>query len=96
MAFVTTGMSFTFIFLSLAITVLAAQMIYNFVLQPFLYSNSVKAHPLEIFIVILMAGSFAGVLGMILAIPAYTVLRVIGKEFFTNFKVIRKLTENME
>ena len=96
MAFVTTGMSFTFIFLSLAITVLAAQMIDNFVLQPFLYSNSVKAHPLEIFIVILMAGSFAGVLGMILAIPAYTVLRVIGKEFFTNFKVIRKLTENME
>lgn len=96
LAFVSTGMSLTFIVLSLGITVLAAQMIDNFILQPFLYSNSVNAHPLEIFIVILMAGHVGGVLGMILAIPAYTVLRVIGKEFFTNFKIVRKLTENME
>lgn len=94
-ALVASGMSFPFIFFSLAITVLAAQMIDNFILQPFLYSSSVKAHPLEIFIVILMAGHAVGVVGMIFAIPAYTVLRVIGKEFFAHFKVVRKLTENM-
>lgn len=96
MAFITTGTSFTFIFLSLGITILAAQMIDNFILQPLLYSNSVNAHPLEIFIVILMAGSVGGVLGMVVAIPTYTVLRVIAREFFANFKIVQKLTENLE
>lgn len=71
------------------------QAIDNFVLQPYIYSSSVKAHPLEIFIVILMAGYIAGVLGMLLAIPAYTVLRVFAKEFLNNFRVVQKLTENM-
>lgn len=95
MAFVGGDTTMTFIVLSLAITILAAQMIDNFLLQPILYSNSVNAHPLEIFIVILMAGHFAGVVGMLLAIPTYTVLRVIAKEFFNNFKIVRKLTEKM-
>jgi predicted PurR-regulated permease PerM len=95
-AFVSSGMTITFIFISLGITVLCTQFIDNTFIQPILYSNSVDAHPLEIFIVILMAGHFAGVIGMLLAIPAYTVLRVIAKEFFSNFKIVRKLTENME
>lgn len=95
-AFVSSGMTITFIFFSLAITVVCVQFLDNTFLQPILYSNSVDAHPLEIFIVILMAGSFAGVMGMLLAIPAYTVLRVIAKEFFSNFKIVQKLTENME
>lgn len=67
----------------------------DFVLQPTLYSNRVKAHPLEIFIVILIAGSVAGVLGMLLAIPAYNVIRVFAKEFFYNFRLVQKLTENI-
>jgi len=54
----------------------------NFILQPLIYSTSVKAHPIEIFLVILMAGSLAGIPGMILAIPGYTVLRIIAKQFF--------------
>ena len=94
-AFVGGGTTISFIFLSLVLTIAASQMIDNFIIQPLLYSNSVNAHPLEIFIVMLMAGHFAGVLGMLFAIPGYTVLRVIGKEFFTNFKLVRKLTENM-
>ena len=73
----------------------ATQLIDNLLLQPLIYSNSVKAHPLEIFLVLLTAGSIAGILGMLLAIPAYTVLRVFAKEFFNNFKVVKKLTENI-
>jgi predicted PurR-regulated permease PerM len=68
----------------------------NFIFQPFIFSNSVKAHPLEIFLVILIAGSLAGVVGMFLAIPFYTVIRVFSKEFFNNFKVVKKLTKNMQ
>ncbi len=72
------------------------QFIDNNFFQPLIYSSSVKAHPLEIFLVIMAAGSFGGVLGMILAIPVYTILRVFGAEFFSNIKFVRKLTENME
>lgn len=71
------------------------QLIDNLVFQPLIYSSSVKAHPLEIFLVILMAGNIAGVGGMILAIPAYTILRVIAKEFFDKFQVIQSLTSRM-
>jgi len=65
------------------------------VFQPFIYSKSVKAHPLEIFLVIIVAGHMYGVLGMMLAIPGYTVLRVILKEFLYQYKFIQQLTQNM-
>lgn len=63
--------------------------------QPLIYSSSVKAHPLEIFLVISIAGSIAGMTGMLLAIPTYTIVRVFAKEFFNNFKLVKKLTENI-
>lgn len=67
----------------------------NTVFQPVIFGTSVYAHPIEIFIVIIMAGSLAGIVGMILAIPAYTVVRVFAKEFFNNFRVVQKLTEKI-
>jgi len=67
----------------------------DFVLQPTLYSERVKAHPLEIFLVILIAGSLAGIVGMLLAIPSYTVLRVFAKEFFSQFSLVQKLTQKI-
>ncbi|MCL2683119.1 MAG: AI-2E family transporter [Bacteroidales bacterium] len=67
----------------------------NFVIQPIVYSKSVFAHPLEIFLVIMMAGSIAGVRGMIFAIPVYTLARIIAKEFFKHSKLVNKLTQRM-
>lgn len=67
----------------------------NIVFQPVIFSNSVRAHPLEIFIVILAAGFAAGVPGMILGIPTYTVLRVFAREFFYNFKAVQKITSGL-
>jgi predicted PurR-regulated permease PerM len=81
--------------LMIIVVFIIIHLIDNFIFQPFIFSNRVHAHPLEIFLVILVAGSLAGVLGMILAIPAYTVLRVFAKEFFNNFKVVKKLTKNI-
>lgn len=75
---------------------LSVQIIDNILFQPLIYSSSVKAHPLEIFLVILAAGSLAGITGMFLAIPAYTIVRVIAKEFFDNMKLVKKLTEKLE
>lgn len=74
---------------------LVFQLIDNIILQPYIYASSVKAHPLEIFMVILMAGYMAGITGMLFAIPAYTVIRVFAKEFFSNLKVVQRLTDSI-
>jgi predicted PurR-regulated permease PerM len=74
---------------------LAANLVDNILLQPLIYSNSVKAHPIEIFLVIIMAGSLAGIPGMVLAIPSYTVLRILAKEFLGNVRIVQKLTDKM-
>lgn len=71
------------------------KLIDDFFLQPLIYSKSVKAHPLEIFVVILMAGELGGVIGMIMAIPTYTFLRIIAKEFFFNLKFVQKITKDI-
>ncbi len=76
----------------MAIVFGSVQVIDNILFQPLIYSSSVMAHPLEIFLVILVAASIGGVVGMILAVPVYTIARVIAKEFFSNFKVVQKLT----
>ncbi|MCW3070264.1 MAG: hypothetical protein JWO44_154 [Bacteroidetes bacterium] len=75
---------------------LITQLVDAFFIQPFVISNTVKAHPLEIFLVILIAGTFAGITGMIVAIPVYTIIRIIAKEFLNNFKIVQKLTEDLE
>lgn len=67
----------------------------NIVFQPVIFSNSVKAHPLEIFVVVLAAGFAAGIPGMIFGIPAYTVMRVFAREFFYNFKAVKKITSSL-
>ena len=74
---------------------LAAQLIDNFIYQPLIYSTSIKAHPLEIFIVLLMAGHIGGIVGMLVAIPAYTVVRVIAIRFFYRFKPIQRLVPDL-
>ena len=71
------------------------QVIDNNLSQPLIFSKSVSSHPLEIFLVILIAGFLSGILGMIIAVPLYTILKVIGKEFFPENKVIQLLTKNI-
>lgn len=73
-----------------------AQLIDNYIFQPIIYSNSVKAHPLEIFIVLLMAGYVGGVVGMLIAIPAYTVTRVFAAKFLSHVKFVRMLTGSVQ
>ena len=70
---------------------MGAQLIDNFIYQPLIYSTSIKASPLEIFIVLLVAGHVGGMLGMLVAIPAYTVIRVIASRFFYHLKPVRRL-----
>jgi len=76
-------------------TFVIANLLDNILLQPIIYSKSVKAHPIEIFLVIIMAGKVFGVAGMIIAIPTYTIIRVIARQFLSQLKFVKALTENM-
>lgn len=81
--------------LQIAGTFLAVQMLDNFVFQPLIFSNSIDAHPLEIFLVIMIAGQLAGITGMVLAVPAYSFLRTVGAAFFSEFKLVKHLTKDI-
>lgn len=72
-----------------------AQAVDNFFTQPFIFSNRVNAHPLEVFLVISIAGTWAGPSGMVLAIPAYTLFRIVAKEWLGHLKVIDRLTKSL-
>ncbi len=71
------------------------QLVDNLFSQPVIFSNSVRSHPLEIFLVIIMAGLLFGVVGMIVAVPGYTTLKVILKEFLAENRIVKRLTENL-
>jgi predicted PurR-regulated permease PerM len=71
------------------------QILDNNISQPIIFSKSVSSHPLEIFLVILIAGFLFGILGMVIAVPLYTIFKVIGKEFFPENVVIQLLTKNI-
>ncbi|MCF6351039.1 MAG: AI-2E family transporter [Flavobacteriaceae bacterium] len=74
---------------------LVAQLIDNFLSQPIIFSKSVKSHPLEIFLSILIFGLLFGILGMVVAVPTYTAIKVILKEFFSENKIVKSLTKNL-
>ncbi len=68
----------------------------DFVLQPYIFSRRMQAHPLEIFLVIMIGARMEGIIGMVLAIPVYTILRVIAKVFLSEIKLVRKITEDLK
>lgn len=74
---------------------LIAQLIDNFLSQPIIFSKSVKSHPLEIFLVIIIGGLLFGITGMIVAVPSYTAIKVILKEFLSDNKIVISLTKNL-
>lgn len=93
------GMDFSTVILPKAGYVLiglaVGQLIDNFFSQPLIFSNSVKSHPLEIFLIIIIAGLLFGVVGMIVAVPGYTAIKVILKEFLADNKIVKSLTKSL-
>lgn len=71
------------------------QLIDNNVTSPLIFSKSVSSHPLEIFLIVLIVGYLFGIIGMIIAIPLYTILKVFGKEFYPENKIIQLLTKDI-
>lgn len=80
--------------LLMAVAFFGAQLADGLITQPLIFSKSVKAHPLEIFVVILVAGSMAGISGMLIAIPTYTALRTLAQVFFPQNRFVKALSRN--
>lgn len=72
-----------------------AQLIDNFFSQPIIFSKTTKSHPLEIFLIIIIGGLLFGIVGMITAVPMYTALKVILKEFLSDNKIVKSLTKDI-
>lgn len=62
----------------------------NVVYGPLIQGRSLKVHPVEIFLVIIAAGSFGGIAAMIIAVPSYAFLRIVGEEFFSQFRIFKQ------
>lgn len=77
--------------LSVFITVQALDML---IFQPLIFTKSVFAHPLEIFLIIMIGANIAGPIGMFVAIPSYTILRVTVKEFYNAYKTTQQLAKD--
>ena len=73
------------LFWKMAIIFAVLKAIDTFVLTPIIFGKIVQAHPIEIFIVILLAGYIGGITGMIFAVPAYSMIRIVVKEFFGSY-----------
>lgn len=71
------------------------QLIDNFINQPLIFGASVRSHPLEIFLVILIAGISSGIMGMVVAVPFYTAIKVIAKESLSEYKIVKRLTRDL-
>ena len=81
--------------IKIAVVYLAINMTDGLIFQPLIYGKSVKASPLEIFLVILISGTTAGIAGMAIAVPVYTLIRIIAKEFFSQFRSVANLTKDL-
>jgi predicted PurR-regulated permease PerM len=71
------------------VAMLLVQLIDNNVFQPFIQGKSVKAHPVEIFLVVIAAASIGGIPAMIIAVPAYGFLKIVATEFLSNFRLVK-------
>ncbi|HPQ08114.1 MAG TPA: AI-2E family transporter [Bacteroidia bacterium] len=69
--------------LKIVITLLTVNVLDGVIIQPYIFSNVLKAHPLEIFLVIISAGMIGGVIWMMFIIPIYVIIKVVAKEFYT-------------
>jgi len=74
---------------------LIAQLVDNFASQPLIFSKTTKSHPLEIFLIIIIGGILFGIVGMITAVPMYTAIKVILKEFLSDNKIVKSLTKDL-
>lgn len=72
--------------LKLVVVWTAVQFIEGHFISPNIMGKTLKIHPLTIIFILLSAGNLLGVVGVILGIPAYAILKVLVSHLFTMYK----------
>ncbi|KQL27544.1 AI-2E family transporter [Cytobacillus solani] len=72
--------------LYVAIIMLVAQQIEGNIVSPNIMGKTLKIHPLTIIVLILSAGNFMGIIGIIFVIPAYSIAKVLVVNIVKIFK----------
>ncbi|MCC5908657.1 MAG: AI-2E family transporter [Balneolaceae bacterium] len=74
------------------LAVMIAQILDNVVLQPLIFSKSADIHPVAILFIIMIGAQTAGILGMLVAIPIATIIKITVNQIswsFSNYHVFR-------
>jgi predicted PurR-regulated permease PerM len=61
----------------------------NGFVQPMIYAKSLNIHPVVILLLILIGSELFGLLGLLLAVPAANVIRVLATEIYRGYKSYR-------
>ena len=73
----------------IAIMTFVVQLVDNIIIQPLCFAKTVDMHPLTVIVVCIVGNQLMGVLGMLLAIPLYTILKVTAVETHWGLKEYR-------
>jgi predicted PurR-regulated permease PerM len=65
---------------ALSLLTIVIQTVDNIIVQPLCFAKTVDMHPLTVIVVLIVGNQLMGVLGMLLAIPLYTILKVTAVE----------------
>jgi predicted PurR-regulated permease PerM len=79
--------------IKIIIAMFAVQLVDNNVFQPYIQGKAVRAHPVEIFLLIIAAASIGGIPAMIIAIPAYGFLKIVAVEFLSQFRLVKRMSD---
>ena len=67
------------------VVIVIAQQIQDNILTPVIYGKQLDIHPLTTVVLILVGGDFFGLLGILLAIPAYMIVKIIAVRIYELF-----------
>lgn len=74
------------------VAMLLTQAADNIIFQPYIFSRAAQAHPLLILFAVLIGAQIAGILGMLVAIPLMTIVRVAVQQLLwslRNYRILR-------
>ncbi|MFD2611691.1 AI-2E family transporter [Paenibacillus gansuensis] len=65
--------------------IVLAQQVQDNLLTPLIFGRKLDIHPLTSILLLLVVGNFAGILGMLLAVPAYMIVKIISIHLYDLF-----------
>ena len=83
-----------YMLLKLIIVWTVVQLIEGKFISPQIMGRNLHIHPITIIFIIIIAGNLFGVVGILLAVPGYAVLKVITTHLFEYFKIRSQLYED--